>query len=55
MNSVFKLGHYRQDFLDQGKIVAAGIRAAGSGGERDAYECDGVNCPPRAHNHKVLR
>lgn len=20
----------------------------------DDYECDGVNCPPRAHDHKVL-
>lgn len=20
----------------------------------DGYECDGTNCPPRAHDHKVL-
>lgn len=20
----------------------------------DDYECNGVNCPPRAHDHKVL-
>ena len=31
--------------LQRGQHLAAG---------QDDYECDGISCPPRAHDHKVL-
>jgi hypothetical protein len=47
------LTHKANEYGDRVRAVPS-IRAVGSGGEHDEYECDGMNCPERAHDHKVL-